>query len=195
MHQWTGAVIVLFLLGTTLAACRSSGPARPLDRSSRQQPQLRTNSLEKGIHDRINRERRKNGLSPLVWDDRLASIARNHSADMGQRGYFSHESPEGQDFSFRYREAGFGCRIRAGMVIHLGGENIFQNNRYDTMTTVNGHARYDWNSEEQIAESTVQGWMHSTGHRRNILTPHWQREGIGVYFTPKNKIYITQNFC
>lgn len=114
---------------------------------------------------------------------------------MAQRDYFSHDSPEGHDFAYRYRRAGYSCEIRKGNTIYLGAENIFQNNRYSSVTTINGKAYYDWNSEAEIAETTVRGWMDSPGHRKNILTPHWEREGIGVHLSPANKIYITQNFC
>jgi len=79
--------------------------------------------------------------------------------------------------------------------IYGGAENIFQNNLYDAVTTVNGEAFYDWNSPEKIAETTVQGWMKSAGHRKNILMPYWKNEGIGVVIAPDDKVYITQNFC
>ena len=48
--------------------------------------ELRNNSLalEKKIHDLINEQRRKNGLSPLSWDEKLARIARYHSEDMAK---------------------------------------------------------------------------------------------------------------
>jgi len=156
---------------------------------------LRANDLEKRIHTLINRERAKQGLSQLAADNELSGIARGHSKDMASRRYFSHDSPEGHDFSYRYRRAGYSCSLRAGNTIFLGAENIFQNVRYDSVTTVNGEAFYDWNSEEKIAETTVRGWMNSPGHRKNILTPHWRSEGIGVFLSPDEKIYITQNFC
>ena len=54
---------------------------------------------------------------------------------------------------------------------------------------------YDWNSMKEIAKSTVDGWMDSEGHRKNILTPRFDREGIGVVISPDDKVYITQNLC
>jgi len=60
---------------------------------------------------------------------------------------------------------------------------------------VNGVAYYDWNSSEKIAGKALAGWMKSPGHRENILTPQWKREGIGVEIGPDEKVYITQNFC
>jgi hypothetical protein len=35
-----------------------------------------------------------------------------------------------------------------------------------------------------LTPSTVDGWMNSPGHRKNILTPAWLREGIGVSIAP-----------
>jgi len=37
--------------------------------------------------------------------------------------------------------------------------------------------------------------MKSPGHRKNILTPYWKKEGIGVHIGPDDKVYVTQNFC
>lgn len=175
-------------------APRSAGrPDAPL--IHRPKPVLRAHDLEKRIHALINRERGKHGLSPLSGDDALAGIARGHSKDMASRRYFSHDSPEGHDFSHRYRRGDYTCSLRIGNTVHMGAENIFLNVRFNSVTTVNGDAYYDWNSEELIAETTVRGWMDSPGHRKNILTPHWRREGIGVFLSPDEKIYITQNFC
>lgn len=151
--------------------------------------------MERRIHALINHERVKQGLSPLAANEVLSGIARGHSKDMASRRYFSHDSPEGHDFSFRYRQGGYTCSLRIGNTVHGGAENIFLNIRFNSVTTVNGKAYYDWNSEEQIAGTTVQGWMDSPGHRKNILTPHWRSEGIGVFLSPDDKIYITQNIC
>jgi uncharacterized protein YkwD len=161
----------------------------------RPQPKIHIAGLEKRIHALINNERRKQGLSTIEWDDALAGVARKHSLDMAKRKYFAHSSPEGQDFSFRYKQEGYSCAIRTGDTIYLGAENIALNNLYDSVTTINGEAFFDWNSEEKIAETTVEGWMKSPGHRKNILTPHWKHEGLGVAVSPDDKVYITQNFC
>ncbi|MBD3247802.1 hypothetical protein GF382_00755 [Candidatus Falkowbacteria bacterium] len=39
-------------------------------------------AMEKQVHDLINIERKNNGLSELVWDDRLADVARLQSTDL-----------------------------------------------------------------------------------------------------------------
>lgn len=192
----TFLLFACFLFSLVFPACRPAGrPAAPYPAPAGARPRVQAADLEQRIHQRINLERRLHGLKTLAWDDALSRIARKHSSDMGKRRFFSHDSPEGHDFSYRYRKDGYRCGLRIGNTIHLGAENIFQNNLYDSVTTVNGKAFYDWNSEEKIAETTVRGWMNSPGHRKNILTPHWEREGIGVFIAPDDKIFITQNFC
>jgi uncharacterized protein YkwD len=158
-------------------------------------PHITVSELEKRIHQLINEERQKHGLSALEWNGVLSKIARKHSSDMAKRNYFSHNSPEGHDFLYRYKQEGYSCSLAVDERIYLGAENIFQNNLYDRIEYVNDVPYYEWRSREKIAETTVQGWMNSPGHRKNILTPHWKTEGIGVVISPDDKVYITQNFC
>jgi len=188
--------LILFLI-SPLVACVTPQPRRtgniPADGNK---PSIAIPDLEKNIHDLINKERQKHGLSPLVLNDTLSVIAKKHSQDMANRNYFSHSTPEGHDFSYRYGQAGYSCAIHGqGNIYYIGAENIFQNNLYDRVVFVDGVAHYDWNSAKKIAETTVQGWMTSKGHRTNILTPYWRNEGIGVAIAPDGKVYITQNFC
>jgi len=147
------------------------------------------------IHGLINRERLAENFAPLAWDASLAAVAHGHSADMARRSYFSHDSPEGEDFEARYRKGQYKCALRTGNVIHLGAENLARGSLYASVTTRNGVEYFDWNSEEKIASTTVRGWMASPGHRANILTAYWRHEGIGIVIAPDRKVYVTQNFC
>ncbi len=192
--------MLVVLIGAAFAACHAprSAPSIPTltHRNGQSKPEIRAREIEKRIHFLINGERKKQGLSSLTWNDALSSIARKHSSDMAKRTYFSHVSPEGHDFSYRYKQEGYLCEVRGqGKVYYTGGENIFQNNLYDKVTISNGVRQYDWNSVDRIAETTVDGWMKSPGHRKNILMPYWVGEGIGVSVSPDDKVYITQNFC
>ena len=186
----------LSLVFVLLAACAGTRPGRAITVPAQKgKPRTAVSQLEKRIHALVNEERRKHGLSLLVRNDTLTTIARKYSSDMAKRNYFSHYSPEGHDFSYRYKQEGYSCAVRTGERIYMGGENLFQNNLYDRVVFINSVAHYDWNSMEKIAETTVQGWMNSPGHRKNILTPHWKSEGIGVAVSPDDKVYITENFC
>jgi uncharacterized protein YkwD len=158
--------------------------------------QQNAGNLASIVHRLINEERKNNHLDALQWDQQLASIALSHSKDMAQRHYFDHISPEGKDFADRYNERGYTKETRVGNQVYVGGENLFQYNvvastTYDVETKeVHG---YVFNSLEDLARSTVDGWMESPGHRENILTP-FTREGIGVEVSEEGDVYITENF-
>jgi uncharacterized protein YkwD len=75
------------------------------------------------------------------------------------------------------------------------GENIYQNNLYSRVTTEKKRTTYDWSSMEEIAATTLKGWMTSAGHRQSILDMNYTQEGIGVSIAPDDKVYITEVFC
>ena len=160
-------------------------------------PEIDKSELEKQVHILTNQYRTQNGLKILSWDDALSNVARNHSKDMALRNYFSHDTPEGSDPTDRGLSQGYRCQKTIGNVIYSGiAENLFQNNLYDTVWHTGGiPTSYDWNTQNELAHSTVDGWMDSPGHRENILTKTHDREGIGVEISSDAKVYITQNFC
>jgi uncharacterized protein YkwD len=153
--------------------------------------------LEKRIHALINENRINNGVSSLSFDDNLALIARGHSVDMSINNYFEHDNKKGEDPTMRGQDVGYTCRKDYGSYYTNGiAENIFQNNLYDSTSYVNGiPVSHDWNSLEDIAQSTVNGWMNSPGHRQNILKAQYDREGIGVAISSDDKVLITEDFC
>lgn len=168
----------------------------PHETETDEKPDIDRKELEKRIHELVNEERSQRGLNKLSWDSDLAEIARKHSRDMAKNNYFSHTNLEGQGPTERGEEAGYYCRKDFGSYYTEGiGENIFQNWLYDSITYFNGVPSYDWNSMEEIAQSTVQGWMNSPGHRKNILDSTYDSEGIGVTISSDDKVYITQDFC
>jgi uncharacterized protein YkwD/Zn finger protein HypA/HybF involved in hydrogenase expression len=156
---------------------------RDQEKSNPDDKELQT---ELEIHRLVNIERQKHGLKTLSYDDTLASIAGLHSEDMAQRKFFSHVNPDGDDPTTRGHKIGYNCRVVQGDGHWEGiGENIHMKS---------GSTITFWDSHESIAKETVDGWMNSEGHRKNILTNHYQREGIGVEIT-NFEIYVTQNFC
>jgi len=161
-------------------------------------PDIDLTSLEAEIHRLTNIERTSKGLSPLLLDSQLSTIARLHSQDMAKNNYFEHDNLKGQDPTDRGLQRGYTCRKDYGSYYTEGiAENIFQNNLYDskTVTIPIGVTSYEWNTLEELARSTVDGWMNSPGHRKNILTNGYDREGIGIAISSDDKVLITQDFC
>lgn len=158
-------------------------------------PGIDSRRLAETIHGLINRERQKMRLKPLPWDEGLHRVARDYSRDMAERRFFSHTDPDGGTFADRYRDNGIACTVRTGNVISHGGENIAQAGLCKSAYTKAGKTSYTWHTEKEIAAVVVKNWMASRGHRKNILSPQFRKQGIGVFITPERMVYVTQNFC
>jgi uncharacterized protein YkwD len=199
-----GMIIAAVIVGNMLTACTPlTFPTGGLSEETyagqnvfKAKPTIGIDELEQRIHELINQERAKHGLSLLAWNPILNKVARKHSQDMAQRHYFGHDSLEGHDLSYRYSQQGFVCEVQASAMFYTGGENIYQSNLYSSVEYVNNiPVAYNWNDLGKIAQTTVRGWMNSPTHRKGILEPSWRTEGIGAALSNDGKVYITQDFC
>jgi len=159
-------------------------------------PTMNIQELEQHIHALINDNRQKNGIVALTYDSQLATIARTHSQDMAKNNFFAHENLKGNGPTDRANNAGYITKKSIGNNrFQIGiGENIYQMTLYSRINYNNGVSSYDWYTQETIAELIVDGWMNSPGHRLNILTSTYDREGIGVAISDTNKVYATEDF-
>lgn len=112
----------------------------------------------------INKERENRGLKPVIENAKLDAVAKAHSVDMVEAGFFSHDSPTtGNPFN----------RLKAANIsFSTAGENIAMDH-----------------SVQEAHEHLLQ----SPGHRRNILLPNITQIGIGIVRSG-NHLYITQMF-
>lgn len=118
---------------------------------------------------RVNAERTKRSLRPVELDAVLTEVARGHSVDMADNGFFAHISPSTGSVGDRSKAAG----VVAGAV----GENIAMNRTVDAMHL---------------------GLMGSPGHRMLILHPEMDRVGVGVVIQEKDggtRMWVTQVFA
>ena len=165
--------------------------------SSTEVPVINTTSLAARVHELVNGARQEHGLSALGTEAALASVARAHSADMAAHGYFGHVNLQEMDPTARGAAAGYTCRKDYDTYYTYGiAENLFAMYRYDSVLFLDGMAtEYEWNTEEMIAEATVNSWMNSTDHRDNILDASLKREGIGVAISEDDLVFVTEDFC
>ena len=150
--------------------------------------------IARAIHKLINEERTKQQLSLLSYDNVLESIAQAHSRDMANNTYLEHINGRGEDAIVRGKKAGYLCEKDYGVVgtTRIQSSGIGENLALTPLGDVQGcGSGFD---ADAIARCTVQGWMNSEEHRKNILTAIYDREGIGIVRN-KNDFYITQNFC
>jgi uncharacterized protein YkwD len=123
-------------------------------------------AMEQSIHTQINQYRRSKGLPALTIDSRITQQARAHSQAMANgKVPFSHQ--------------GFDKRVQAiGRAISYSSaaENVAQNQGFSNP-----------------ARQSVQGWIKSPGHRKNI-EGSYNLTGIGVARSSDGTYYFTQIF-
>ncbi len=188
---------LLLTLAVLLAGC--TVPVGPQQPDATDAPPLRIADVERGVHDATNAARRRERLGALAQDDALAAVARRHSADMARRSYFSHTSRDGADVNARAGRDGLTCRVTTGRQTRVGfAENLAQVWRYsrwrETRSAGGARRTYDWRTTAEIVTETVDGWLGSPGHRRNLLGPA-TREGIGAAVSDDGAVYVTQVLC
>lgn len=104
------------------------------------------------VVEAMNEERAARGLRPLRLNHQLSLAAGDRIDDMFAKRYFDHVSPDGiQPFTW-VRKRGYSYRAI--------GENLAVG--YPTASRV------------------VDGWMHSPGHRENVLHRAFDEVGIAI---------------
>jgi uncharacterized protein YkwD len=105
----------------------------------------------------LNAERTSKGLAPLKLNTSLTKASRLMAGLMVKQHFFAHDTPDGRNVLDRVRPTGY---IRGNWSL---GENIA------------------WGSGSLASpRAIVNGWMHSTGHRENILRAAFHDIGIGI---------------
>ncbi|WP_053726492.1 sigma-70 family RNA polymerase sigma factor [Streptomyces sp. WM6378] len=147
------------------SAKHSAPPAKPSSRPAPPKPSPSTKraapSTDSGqpaaVQDvlaLVNTERSKAGCSALTSNPKLYDAALKHSENMAAQNFFDHTDPSG---------AGPGERITAaGYKWSTYGENIARG--------------------QADAAAVMDSWMHSPGHRANILNCAFKEIGIGVHY-------------
>lgn len=105
----------------------------------------------KNIETIVNAERTQRGIAPLKVNESLNSAAYNKSTDMISKNYFEHYA------------------------LGLTPWDFIKNQNYDYLYAGENLAM-DFNT----SESTVNAWMNSPAHRKNILNPDFTDMGVGV---------------
>ena len=118
--------------------------------------ELTTAQGEQHLLALVNRSRAAAGLVALRYDPRLARIARERSADMIARGYYSHTAPDGSDV--------FDTIADSGIRWYAAGENLGANS---------------FASVTDSAAMVNHQWLESSGHRA-VLLGSYNYVGVGL---------------
>jgi len=158
--------------------------------------EISAKDLEIRLHEMVNQKRIKHGLKHLVYDPTLTKIAKAHSQEMAKQKFFSHADYDGMTATERAKEMNYECKKDHGTYYSIGiAENIFLSSTYDSYNLKGGRFSYKWLTLDKIARITVQDWMKSESHRKNILDPAIDKVGTGVAISADHRLFITQDFC
>lgn len=115
----------------------------------------------------VNAERKKAGCRPVRLDPRLSAAATKYSQAMSRNDFFSHTGLDGSTFVSRIEKEGYP---------DPRSENIA--------------------AGSTTAQATMQQWMTSSSHRRNILDCAAEDMGLGVASADDSRFgtYWTQEF-
>jgi len=106
---------------------------------------------EKMLFDLANQARAEQHLAPLRWDPTLAAAARAHAQRMSQEATLSHRYPGEAELKERCGQTG----AHFSLIEENIGEGTSLNLIHD-------------------------GWLHSPGHRANLLNPRIDLVGVAV---------------
>jgi uncharacterized protein YkwD len=151
-------------------------PAIPLPRSSSyfggiaigdfpQMPAIipDTPAVETAIIELTNAYRAKNKLGSVTPNAALTAAARAYAAYLAKSGAFSHEA-DGREAGDRTQAAGYDwCQVAENLAMHLDSRGF---------------------QARDLARKSVEGWINSEGHRKNLLAPGATEIGVGVAQAP-----------
>ena len=147
----------MLLLAGPLSGVASASPCKRFGKDNPRhlsQRQART-----AIRCLVNRKRANHGLRRLGKSTRLKKAAQKHTRHMQNHRCFAHECPGEPSVLSRLKKVRY---IHGGLRSWLYGENIAYGQ-----------------SHLGTPKAIVRAWMHSPGHRYNILNPDFREIGIG----------------
>jgi uncharacterized protein YkwD len=167
MHPlFAASAVALFVAGCAIPV-PAPAPSPPAPPNAGASPSAYSRT-ESRIFDLINRQRQHNGLPALVFNAELDRMAKIQATNMARLRKLAHNLPESQTPTL-------GDRARyVGYPFGRIAENVAE-----------GFPN---------AETVVQGWMTSSGHRHNVLDGGVVETGIGIARAPGGGLYFCQVF-
>lgn len=160
--------------------------------------------LNAAIFYETNRVRIRNGIRPFVHAAPLEEAAFMHARDMVRLDFFSHENPyepEKKTLIQRLNQVGvvngyraenisevFGIRYEHGTMIIPPDQGGSSFRDYRTGKAIPAHTYLSF------AETLLESWMKSSGHRANILNENLLFLGCGAYHYVNDAFYGMHQF-
>ena len=169
------ASTAIVLLGTATSSSASSiATTRPAQRA------IADSGLSLEVVAGVNALRVQHGLVPLLPSAALTLAAASHSASMGLRGFFSHESADGSAFWNRVNRFYKPTKRESWSV----GENLL------------------WSAPSIDSAEAIRLWLASPAHRAVLLAPKWRDIGLAAVhvmaapgvFNGQDVVIVTADF-
>lgn len=162
--------MAIYLLRTSLVwlvvvTCGCATPASPTEAS----PSSGDGAMASSIVDLTNAERANAGIAPFRTSAQLMQAAQLQADQMARLGRMEHELPGAQYPTPADRLAAVGYRWSTY------GENIAMG--------------------QSSAAAVLDAWMHSSGHRANILNSAFREIGAGYARDSAGRPYYVQVFA
>ena len=148
---WSVVAVAILLAGCVNVQAVELGPEEDVDAVSTVGGSDCGSATARRVVHYVNQERRGRDLEMLACSRRLTRLAQAHADDMCDRGYVGHVSSDGVGMADRFEQ----LDVRYTAI----AENVA--------------------AGQPSAFRAHDGWMHSPGHRRNILHPALRRIGVG----------------
>jgi uncharacterized protein YkwD len=160
----TGGLIALLMIGMGAVALTQRAETQGAETQKTDPSPAKMDSREeqfaRQVIDLTNKERARYNLAPLTQQKNLSAAASWMARDLAQNPSFSHTDRQGRNIEARLPAFGYTDWRSLGENIAAG---------------------------QTTPEKVVEAWMHSPGHRRNILASSFREIGIGYYYVPNNK--------
>ena len=138
--------------------------AQPVCVSCTQEQEETLRTYAQQVAQLVNQQRSQAGLPELKVEENLCAAAQQRAQEIDR--VFSHTRPDGSS-SFSI--------LKEMKIDYLAcGENIARGS--------------------QTPEAVMDGWMHSAGHRRNILNERFTSLGVGCYADAAGTLHWVQIF-
>lgn len=133
----------------------ASRGAEPPPARSAQPPPSALSARESYMLEAINKARLAAGVGPVSLNGALRNLAQSRSQDMAARGYFAHETPDGQNFI---------SMLQAAKIPFKFAGEILANNNYN---------------DAETSPEAFRGFMNSAPHTSILLDARYNMAGVG----------------
>jgi uncharacterized protein YkwD len=157
----SAALPCLDVAGVVQVGCSGTAPAKGACANESALPTAANLArIRKATLCLVNRQRAKRHLRPFVAQSTLGRVANRFAGELVREHFFDHTSPTGKTMLARIKSTSY---LTGALSRWWVGENI----AYGTGPLA-------------TPKAIVNAWMHSTGHRANILDSHFREIGLGV---------------